>query len=772
MSRYLDGRIDLARYQTGSLECVNQIPADSGLSVTRPGLIYDVRLNRRTVIHPYIVNSSTSYLLLFSHQAIRIAKDGQIIQSGGTDMVIASPYSVDDLYELKLDSLVDLLWIAHPNYEPRKLSRISETNWTLEPLSYIHPPMIPRAGEATNLEPDGLIGSITITPRNADNSVNTSFFNQDHVGSYWRIGHDLEADVTEANLNYSSSSVIEESPWIDVQGEWAFATSGNWMADIKIERRINGVIKTIRSYSSRSSAENISTTGTEEAGAELRISATNFDTYSIDGVVQAPEFTPSATITVNNTSLYGLVKITAVNNSTGISTADVQGELYGTDSTDLWEEGAWSEYRGFPANVQIHERRLCFSATQSFPNRIWMSKQDDREDFLLDEEAQDPISFDLPTRDVVSWMLAERTLIIGTRKEEIVLSSGRDDLALSPDNSRARTNGSIGSSRVQPVKSSNAILYAEKRGKRVRQLIDLDGSGFYQNSDITAFAPHLIDANIIQISHAQLDQKLVFFQLSNSKLLCLNHNLDQSVTSWFVIETQGEFESVATLPGDSTEDVVYVITRRIINSSEVRQLEHFAIDQWEIIEKGDSSMMVYSDMAKVIENELEVEEITGLGDWEGLELQVLADGAVQPNKTVSGGQISLSNPAKKIVVGLPMASSFTPMWFEDLNTPTQGRKRKISKAYVSMYQSGSFTMKSTDEDVFGELEESEELSPTLISRRKFTDKLGSPPSLESNYFSVSLESRHSRKQSIKFERNSPLPMIVQSLHLIYNVGEK
>lgn len=758
MAPYLDGRIDLARFATGCLESDNQIPCDWGGSVTRPGLVYDVRLNRQTVIHPYVVSASVSYLLLFSNLELRIVKDGAVIQDGGGDLVITTPYLVDDLYDLKIDSLIDLLWIAHPSYPPHQLTRASDTDWTFQGLPYLNPPMIPRAGETQKLTPSALTGSITLTS-------DADIFNVDHVDSYWRIGHDLEASSVELSLAYTTGGPYE-SRWLDVNGDWSFTTSGNWRGDVRIERQQDGETKTIRHFRVGSDSRNVATTGNESAGAKLKIIFEN-----PQGGSGIPSYNPAATIEVSDTKLYGLVKITGYTDAQTV-TATVIRDLYDTTATKLWEEGAWSDHRGYPSAVAVYERRLMFAASRSFPNRYWSSRQDDRQDFELGDDTQSAMGFDLPSRDVISWMLADNKLVVGTRREEVVVSSGRDDLPLSPENSIARVNGSIGSSRVPAIKSSNSILFAERRGRRIRELSSdpsIEGLG---NTDITAFAPHILDANALQMSSAQLDQKLVFVLLSNRKMLCLNHDRDQAVTSWFIIETEGDFESVASLPGDLTEDTVYFITRRTINGQEVRQLEHFATEQWELIEQGDPLRMVYSDMARVFESVSDVSEITGLEDWEGEEVQVLGDGSVQPNKTVTGGKIDLTYDAKIVVLGLPFKSNLTPLWFDDVQSPTQGRKRKIAKLYTSMYQGGNVTIYATDDDVFGTLEPGEELQAHEISRRNFSDTIGEAPRLENGYFDVSLESRHSRRQSVTFERNSPLPMVIQSLHLIYNVGEK
>ena len=766
---YLDTRIDLAKYQTGLIESLNQIPCDWGGSQTRPGLVYDSRLNRFTVLVPYVVSASVSYLLLLSDGEMRIARDGVILPEIARDEndlpvdVIQTPYTEADLYELKVDSLIDRLWIAHPNHPPFRLSRISQENWDFRELPVINPPMIPRAGE------DQLLTLAARTGQGVTLTSDADLFVPAHVGSYWRIGAETDGQSLELGLSASNGNT-STSPWFLVQGDWAFTTSGNWRGNIYIERTRDGgtTVEIARSFAGQSELRNIASSGTEADPAELRI---RFES-SNPGNVDAPAFNPQAAIEVSNTDIYGLVRVVGFTSATEVQ-VDVIQEVYTTDATALWEEGAWSAFRGYPAAVVVHERRLMFAATQAFPNRYWSSRQDDRQDFRLEDDDQSALAFDLPSRDVIQWMLAERQLIVGTRSEEVIVSSGRDDLPLSPENSIARIQGSIGSTRVQAIKNSNAILYAERRGRRVRELSgDEFGGEAYTNTDITSFAPHLFDAGVIQMAKGKLEQDLVFFLLSNRKLLCLNHNRDQQISSWFTIETKGDFESIAALPGSTTEDIVYCVTRREINGQTVRQLEHFAVDQWDLVEEGNAEDMVFADMARTFTFENPETVINGLEDWEGEELAILGDGAVQPRRTVENGSIELEFQARKVTIGLPYTSRMVPLWFEDLNTPTQGRKRKIAKVYFSAFKGGNTTLRATDEETFGALLDGQELLSFEVPRRNFADNLGKAPGLEVGFFQVSLESRHSRRQSVIFERTEPLPMIIQSMHLIYNVGQK
>ncbi len=63
--------------------------------------------------------------------------------SGGTASriyEIASPYVTADIPNVKFAQSADVMYLAHPTYAPRKLSRTAHTNWTLATPSFTSNP--------------------------------------------------------------------------------------------------------------------------------------------------------------------------------------------------------------------------------------------------------------------------------------------------------------------------------------------------------------------------------------------------------------------------------------------------------------------------------------------------------------------------------------------------------------------------------------------------------------------------------------------------------
>lgn len=87
--------------------------------------------------------------------------------SGGTGTAIvevSTPYIEADLPLLKFEQSADVLYITHPSYEPRKLSRSSHTAWTLSTITFA-----PSIAAPTGLSASGGVGkTYAVTAVTAD----------------------------------------------------------------------------------------------------------------------------------------------------------------------------------------------------------------------------------------------------------------------------------------------------------------------------------------------------------------------------------------------------------------------------------------------------------------------------------------------------------------------------------------------------------------------------------------------------------------------------
>lgn len=136
----LYARIDLARYQTGLKLCRNFYVMPYGGIKNRPGTKYigSTKSNEKCRLIPFEFSDEQTYALVFGHLHMRVIKDGGYVESSpGVPYEIATPYTVDQLFDLNYTQSADVMTIVHPAYEPRNLSRLDHDNWTLSAISFV-----------------------------------------------------------------------------------------------------------------------------------------------------------------------------------------------------------------------------------------------------------------------------------------------------------------------------------------------------------------------------------------------------------------------------------------------------------------------------------------------------------------------------------------------------------------------------------------------------------------------------------------------------------
>lgn len=155
------GRVDSDLYRTGLATCLNYLPTEQGGVVRRPGtsFVKEVKTSAKsTRLVEFEFSTEQAYVLEFGDLYIRVFKDHANVELTGSPYEIVTPYLEADLFELKFTQSADVLYIVHPDYAPRKLSRTGDTSWTLETIAF-------QDGPYLNLNP----GYTTLTANNTFN---------------------------------------------------------------------------------------------------------------------------------------------------------------------------------------------------------------------------------------------------------------------------------------------------------------------------------------------------------------------------------------------------------------------------------------------------------------------------------------------------------------------------------------------------------------------------------------------------------------------------
>lgn len=185
------GRVDSDRYNTGLAICLNYIPTIQGGLVRRPGTYFVAEVKtstKATRVVRFEFSITQAYILEFGDQYLRFYMDNGQIQSGGSPYEISTPYLEADIFDLGFTQSADILYIVHPDYAPRKLSRTGHTSWTLTTISFLDGPYLGTNRGTTTLTPSAATGTgVTLTASAVTGINNNTGFQTTDVGRSIRI---------------------------------------------------------------------------------------------------------------------------------------------------------------------------------------------------------------------------------------------------------------------------------------------------------------------------------------------------------------------------------------------------------------------------------------------------------------------------------------------------------------------------------------------------------------------------------------------------------
>lgn len=411
----------------------------------------------------------------------------------------------------------------------------------------------------------------------------------------------------------------------------------------------------------------------------------------------------------------------------------------------------------YPGAVSYYEQRRCFAGTTNKPQNIWMTKSgtESNMSYSLPLRDDDRIAFRVAAREAntIRHIVPLTQLLLLTSSAEWRVTSANSD-TITPSTISVRPQSYVGASNVQPAVINNTLLYGAARGGHVRELAyNWQASGFI-TGDLSLRAPHLFDTyDIADMAYGKAPQPIVWFVSSSGNLLGLTYVPEQQIGAWHWHDTDGAFESCAVV-AEGNEDVLYCVIRRTIDGSTVRYVERLASRQFAAQEDA-----FFVDCGATYSG-APADEISGLDHLEGKTVSILADGAVHPQRTVTGGAITLEVEASTVQIGLPIVADLetlpAAMALRD-GSIGQGRAKNVNKVWLRVHRSsGIFT--GPDADNLTE------------AKQRTTESYGSPPALKSDEIEITLTPTWGASGQVFVRQADPLPLTVVSVSAELSIG--
>lgn len=411
---------------------------------------------------------------------------------------------------------------------------------------------------------------------------------------------------------------------------------------------------------------------------------------SFDATKWTTQQVPNARIDSATKIIGGVATITGTNT---INVDKWLGPLAATGAkTKYWQYGAFNATSGYPRSVCLHEQRLCFGGTKAQPNTIWCSAIGDFENFELGVNASDAVQFTLAASEGnrINWMFSQSEMLVGTSGDEWTIGAADSASALSATNVKTRRQASYGSKYMRAAMVNDVLLFVQRNGRKVRELVyELNKDGWVA-PDLTLLAEHITNGEIVEIAYQQQPDAILWCVRGDGTLIGMTYERDQKVVGWHrhTIADEADVESVATIYGNETEDEVWMVVKRTVSGQTYRTIERFPLLWRTNFDNQTTASWRYLDGHVAFASGAANRSVTGLTHLNGKTVTVVQDGQSPVTRTVASGAITVPATAAGYV-GLPYISTLTPMKLDmDLEDgSSQGRKKRIHKVVVRTQKS-------------------------------------------------------------------------------------
>lgn len=597
------GKTDSPAYEHGLKLALNFIPTLEGPILNRPGsrlvcAVKDSTYAPRLI--PFSFSDGQSFVLEVGDQYVRFVQQGVQIPSGGAPYQIASPWIIADVDRLKFAQNGDVITVVcsrgdttpQRDYQPQEIARLSNTNWTITPVSYSgvayfgNEPLIsvkrnpdsggtPRAGPAAAISPplwnaaaiynvgDFVIWSVSVPILGTllflfRSTTDFNFNNAPSGTGPWEFAF-WAATTTYAKGDYAWDPIGTNAGNLYVSlvdsniGEPSADTTGKlWQpasdtSRIPVLRRY-AVTRKYQDSNGRTFETLIS--AATQFNLPITLTSDRPATISLNGdAVAAPANYIDLGYGVygdhNATGIFGFIGSIAAGGTTFTDDGNVPPDYShqpprGTNPFDI-ATGANTKTQSWPGAFTYHEQRAVPARSNKKPQDFWGSALGNYKRFDLNTPVEDTDTYDFQPAserlEEIRSLLSLRYLLLFTGSS--VFGAYGPSGAINPNNIFIRRYKTTGASYLQPLAIEQSALYQTTRNR----IYDLNWdwrSDSYVGRDISVIARHLFDGglSIVDWCYAESPYSMVWAVLSDGRLLSVTYSPD-GIAAWAQHSTSG-----------------------------------------------------------------------------------------------------------------------------------------------------------------------------------------------------------------------------------------
>jgi len=747
------GRIDDAKYQSGLAVCRNFITLPHGPASNRPGTAFvrEVKTSsKRTRLIPFSYSTTQTMVLEFGDQYIRFHTQGSTLLSGGSPYEVATPYLEADLFDLHYVQSADVLTIVHPNYAPRELRRLSATSWTLTTISFVSALSAPGSVTATAttgtgstsysykitaVGDNGLDESLassagtctnnlltsgnknTISWASVSGAVRYNVYKQANGALYGYIGQSDGTSFIDDNItaDISKTPPLQYNP---------FASAGNYPGAVSyFEQR--------RCFAGTTNApQNIwmTRTGTE---SNMTYSLPTQEDDSINFRVAAREAnTIRHIVPLNNLVLLTSSaewRITSVNSDaltptsvsvkpqSYIGSASVQPVI--VNNNLIYAAARGGHMRELAYNWQASgyvTGDLCLRTPHLFDNYTLID--------MAYGKAPTPIVWAIsstgkllgltyvPEQSVGAWHQHDTD---GVFESCCVVAEGDEDRLYVV---------------VKRTINGSSKRYVERMASR---FFTTQADAFFVDAGGT-FNGTNTGSTTVTVSGGTTWGPADDLTITASAAL-------------FAYPTQSDVnDAIVFTAADGT---TYRLTITSTTSTTVAKA------------RADKVLAAAYRNTATTAYAFARDSVSGLTWLEGKTVNILADGAVHPQRTVTSGTITLDQASSKVQIGLPITADLQTLpWAAQIDAAFgQGRQKNVNKIWLRVHESSGI-FAGPDENSLTE------------AKQRTTENYGLPPELKSQEIEIVIDPAWDDSGQVFIRQSDPLPLTAVSMTLEVSIG--
>ena len=280
---------------------------------------------------------------------------------------------------------------------------------------------------------------------------------------------------------------------------------------------------------------------------------------------------------------WGIGRISIVNPGSGYvlnPTVSISGAGGGSASAFI---GAGSV--GNPTVPGIFQQRLVLAGPTGSPQQFNFSQPGAYYNFntSVPVEPDNAISGTLTsgTLNTIQSMITQpQGLIVFSDKQAWLINGGSPGAPISATQIVANSQAYNGSSFPPPIVANDNVLYVQSKGSIVRDLVFNFYTQVYTGTDISVLSSHLFYGfSVLEWAWAEEPYKIVWAIRNDGTMLTLTFLKEQDLIAWSHSDTQGSFQSVASITetvAAGQVDAVYTVVQRTINGNTIQYVERIA----------------------------------------------------------------------------------------------------------------------------------------------------------------------------------------------------